>query len=169
MSTGKFFFLLSFCLWLASAPAAAGDCRAALRPLLLTSNPPDKDLASVRRLCEQAYEQGEVDAGYQLALLDLGLDGWQPQRAVGLIKAAAQGQVPEAQYWLAWQYEAGPLLENDGELALRWYLAAAAQEHRLALQRLADAYDKGELGLTADIRQATEYRARAERCAQQSG
>ena len=73
--------------------------------------------------------------------------------------------MPEAQYWLAWQREAGPLLPNDIALAKQWYQRAADAEHRLALQRLADAHEKGELGLSKDARLASLYRARAERCA----
>ena len=154
----------------AATPAAsAGECRAALRPLLVQAEPPPASLASVRGLCETGRAAGDPDAAYQLALLDLGLQRWQPQTAIPLIEEAAEAGVSEAQYWLAWQYEAGPLLENDAVRALRWYQAAAEREHRLALQRLADAYAAGELGLPADSRRAIEYRARAERCAQQSG
>ena len=156
-------------LFIHSGTVPAGDCRDALRPLLLSSSPAPERLAAVRAFCTQAQTDGDADAGYQLALLDLGLDGWQPERAAGLIEQAARQGVPEAQYWLAWQYESGPLLPNDTALALRWYRAAAQLEHRLALQRLADAYAGGELGLPADARRATEFRARAERCAQRAG
>jgi TPR repeat protein len=152
----------------ALSTASNGECRAALRPLLMQSDPPAPGLARVRELCETGLATGDPDAAYQLALLDLGLQRWQPETAIPLIKEAAIAGVPEAQYWLAWQYEAGPLLENDSALALRWYQAAAVREHRLALQRLANAYAAGELGLPEDSRLAIEYRARAERCAQQS-
>jgi len=148
--------------------AATGACRAALRPLLSRAGPPASALARVRRLCETEYAAGSADAAYQLALLDLGLQRWRPDAAIPLIEKAAAAGVPEAQYWLGWQYESGPLLDNDIALARRWYQAAAEREHRLALRRLADAYAGGELGLPTDARLAVEFRARAERCAQQS-
>jgi len=154
----------------AAIPAAStGKCRAALRPLLMQADPPAAALARARRLCETERAAGYPDAAYQVALLDLGLQRWRPQDAIPLIREAAAAGVSEAQYWLAWQYEAGPLLDNNAALALRWYRAAAEREHRLALQRMADAYAAGELGLEANSRLAIEYRARAERCAQQSG
>ena len=73
--------------------------------------------------------------------------------------------VSEAQYWLAWQYEAGPLLAHDPAMALDWYQRAAVLNHRLAIGRLADAYERGELGLAPDAGKALELRARQSRCA----
>lgn len=147
----------------------AGECRDALRPLLLSQSPDAGELQQVRSFCTAAYESGDADAGYQLALLDLGLADWRPEQALPLIQDAALNGVPEAQYWLAWQYESGPLLPNDPRQALRWYQDAAALEHRLALQRLAEAYESGELGLQPDLRRAAELRAMAERCAKRDG
>ena len=149
--------------------AIAGECRDALHPLLLSAAADTGQLQLVRTLCTDAYRDGDADAGYQLAIMDLGLDRWSPDTAIPLIREAADAGVPEAQYWLAWQYESGPLLPDDPAAALRWYEAAAAQEHRLALQRLADVYAKGELGVMVNRLRATELRARAERCARQAG
>ena len=150
-----------------TAPVAANECRASLRPLLLGSGHHETEIYAVRSLCEREYAAGSADAGYQLALIDLGLDGWAPERAIPLIREAADRGVAEARYWLAWQYEAGPLLDNDPASALHWYRAAAEQDHRLALQRLADAYELGELGLPVDAFQAAQFRARAQRCARE--
>jgi TPR repeat protein len=50
-------------------------------------------------------------------------------------------------------------------MALDWYQRAAALNHRLAIGRLADAYERGELGLLPDARKALEFRARQSRCA----
>ncbi len=147
------------------APAAADECRGELRPLLLSRDHDQAAIDAVRSLCEREYAAGSADAGYQLALIDLGLDGWSPERATPLIREAANRGVAEAQYWLAWQYETGPLLDNDEATALYWYQAAAEQDHRLALQRLADAYEHGELGLKVNTFQAAQFRARAQRCA----
>lgn len=156
----------SLVLLAACSSAFAGECRASLRPLLLNREaPPAAELERVRSLCQAEADEGDADAAYQLALTYLGLGGhWEPDRAVPMIRSAADRGIPEAQYWLAWQHEAGPMLEHDGATALGWYLRAAERNHRLALARLASAYDQGELGLPVDIRKATEYRAREARC-----
>ena len=147
-----------------SSPAR---CRDALRPVLLQVNPDRELLPDIQYLCEQQAEAGDPDALYQLSLLHLGLMDWQPDKALPMIRSAADRGVPEAQYWLAWQRESGPLLENDSELALHWYRQAGEQEHRLALDRLANVYENGELGETANAKQASLYRARAARCQNQ--
>jgi len=100
-------------------------CRDALRPVLLQENPDRAVLPDIRVLCEGQAKAGDPDALYQLSLLHLGLLDWQPDKAIPMIRSAAQSDVPEAQYWLAWQYESGPLLENDPVLALHWYLRGA--------------------------------------------
>lgn len=154
---------------LGASVAAAGECRGALRPLL-TQNPPNATaLVGVRTLCRAEAEAGDADSMYQLALFFLGLGEWDVDAAIPLIRGAADAGVPEAQYWLAWQYEEGPLLVNDRERARFWYERASDNDHRLALSRLAAAYRYGELGLRADSRKAAEMRARAERCQNRSG
>lgn len=147
-----------------SSPAR---CRDALRPVLLAANPDRALLPDIQNLCEQQAGVGDADALYQLSLLHLGLSDWQPDQAIPMMRSAADRGVPEAQYWLAWQREAGPLLENDAELALHWYLEAAEREHRLALDRLAGVYENGELGVVANSKQASLYRARAAQCKNQ--
>jgi TPR repeat protein len=149
--------------------APAGECRATLRPLLLQQNPDQQKLRSSRELCEREAEAGDAEATYQLALFDLGLESWDPDVAIPLILTAAGRGIPEAQYWLAWQYDSGPLLPNNPALAVQWYRAAADQEHPLALQRLGEAYAVGDLGLSVDAKKASELKAEAARCAQKSG
>lgn len=145
--------------------AAAGACREQLRPLLLQPAAAAPDVARVRAVCEAEAGAGDADATYQLALFSLGLAGsWQPDKAIPLIRAAADQGVSEAEYWLAWQSEAGPLLPHDPAVALGWYQKAAAGRHRLALERLAEASERGELGLPVDERKALEYRAEIRRC-----
>ena len=145
--------------------ASAGDCRTELHPLLLQAAPAGGDVARVKALCTAEADAGDADATYQLALFSLGLAGnWQPAEALPLIRSAADRGVTEAQYWLAWQSEAGPALPHDPAVALAWYEKAAAGRHRLALQRLAEASDRGELGLPVDHRKALEYRAQIRRC-----
>ncbi len=148
-----------------TSAALAGDCRARLRPLLLDTNPDPAALQGVRELCQSEADAGDADSLYQLALFDLGLGGrWEPREAIPKITEAAADGVPEAQYWLAWQYEAGPLLPHDPGIALGWYERAANANHRLAIARLAQAYAAGELGLNRDPLRAAEYKARESQC-----
>lgn len=149
----------------AADPAGAGECRSALRPLLLDANPDPNALADVRALCAAEAGAGSADARYQLALFDLGLGGTrQPDSAIPLIREAAAAGVPEAQYWLAWQHEAGPLLPHDEAIALGWYRRAANAGHRLAVGRLAEAYELGELGLARNPALAAQFKARQSQC-----
>lgn len=165
MNTPGTLSLILFCLASAPLVAGAGDCRVQLHPLLLQAEPAAGDLARVKALCAAEAAAGDADATYQLALFSLGLGGnWQPAEAIPLIRDAADQGVAEAQYWLAWQSESGPALAHDPAVALAWYEKAAAGRHRLALQRLAEASERGELGLPVDERKALEYRAQIRRC-----
>ena len=161
--------LLAIGLSAGSVTASAGECRALLRPLLLQVDPAREQLETVRSICASEAEAGSAEARYQLAFFFLGLGGnWHPEEAVPLIRSAADGGVAEAQYWLAWQSETGPELPHDRAIALHWYQQAAAGRHRLALQRLADAYEQGDLGLPVDGRKALELKAQIRRCAEES-
>jgi len=152
-------------LALLAAPAAAADCRSLLQPLLLDPAPDPARLAAVLEYCDEAAAAGDADALYQSALPLLGLNGrWEPATASTLIAEAAARGVAEAQYWMAWQRETGPLLADDPAEALYWYQLAADNEHRLALERLGDAFEHGELGLAADADEAALMRARAAAC-----
>lgn len=165
MCRAAFWPLILVCLASGPGLATAGDCRAQLHPLLLQAEPAAADLARVRTLCAAEANAGDADATYQLALFSLGLGGnWQPGEAIPLIRTAADQGVTEAQYWLAWQSESGPALPHDPAIALSWYEKAAGGRHRLALQRLAEASERGELGLPVDAAKALEYRAQIRRC-----
>ena len=159
------FCLSALCL---VSPAAA-DCRAEVRALLLQAAPATETVASARAVCEAAQASGDAVATYHLALLDLGPGQWAPERAAERIRTAAEAGVPEAQYWLAWQLDKGPLLPGDPAAARRWYEAAARQSHRLAILRLAEAHERGELGLAADAARAAELRAVAAQCPAETG
>jgi TPR repeat protein len=145
--------------------AAAADCRSVVRPLLLSASPDPARLTAAREQCVAEAAAGSADARFQLAFFSLGLGGvWAPDAAIPLIREAADAGVSEAQYWLAWQSEEGPLLPNDAATAVDWYQRAATAKHRLALDRLARAYEKGELGLTRDPREALRLRAAIRQC-----
>jgi len=163
-----FLFVVGALAVLWGSASMAGDCRGLLRPLLLQETPDVDKLHSIREICEKEAIDGDPEAEYQLSLFYLGLIDWNVDKAVPLIKNAAHSGVPEAQYWLAWQYDAGPLLPDDVALARRWYERAGEKDHRLALQRLADAYQNGDLGLPVDVRKASVLRARASRCENKS-
>ncbi|MEZ5563646.1 MAG: hypothetical protein R3F27_11900 [Gammaproteobacteria bacterium] len=159
--------LLALYCW--HAPAQAGVCRSEVRPLLLQAAPDAATLAAVRTVCETEASAGDADATYQLALFHLGLGGeWNPAEALPLIRSAAERDVSEAQYWLAWQSESGPELPHDEAVALDWYQRAAAGRHRLALERLASAWERGELGLPVDDRQALRLRAQIRKCEEEN-
>jgi len=169
ISPGLLSSLLLFGLSSGDVAASAGDCRSQLRPLLLKTNPAPEALARVKSLCMAEADAGDAEATYQLSFFSLGLGGtWQPEQAIPLIRSAADRGVTEAQYWLAWQSEAGPELPHDPAIALGWYQKAAAGRHRLALQRLADAWERGELGLPVDARKALEFRVQIRRCEEEN-
>jgi len=166
----KYVWALMGVLAMLSAPTfAGGECRDLLRPLLLQELPDAGKLAYAKEVCRTEVESGDPDAEYQLALFYLGLTDWDVDKAIPLIMSAAQSGIPEAQYWLAWQYDEGPLLAGDVALARRWYERAGENEHRLALQRLADAYERGDLGLPVDGRKASVLRAKAAKCKNDAG
>ncbi len=167
--TRRFLLLLLFCLSSWPVLSQAGECRSLVRPLLLQAAPEPAQVARVRSLCRAEAEAGDPEATYQLSFFSLGLGGtWQPEEAIPLIRSAAADGVTEAQYWLGWQSEAGPALPHDNEIALGWYQKAAAGSHRLALQRLADAWERGELGLPVDARKSLEFRAQIRRCEEET-
>jgi TPR repeat protein len=53
-------------------------------------------------------------------------------------------------------------------VALGWYQRAAANRHRLALERLATARERGELGLAVDEKEALRLRAQIRKCAEEN-
>ena len=163
-----FLFFFGTLAILCGSASTAGECRGLLRPLLLQEAPDAGELHMIREICQREVNDGDPEAEYQLSLFYLGLLDWNVDKALPLIRSSAQSGVPEAQYWLAWQYDAGPLLPDDPERARRWYEMASENDHRLALQRLADAYKNGDLGLPVDARKASGLRARALKCQNES-
>jgi len=153
-------------LW--GSTSIAGECRELLRPLLLQETPDLTELHAIQEICQREANGGDSIAEYQLSLFYLGLTDWNVDKAVPLILSAAHSGVPEAQYWLAWQYDTGPLLPDDIAMARHWYEMASENDHRLALQRLAEAYQHGDLGLTVDTRKASLLKARAAKCENKS-
>ena len=169
VTPGSLSSLLLLALSVGAVSASAGECRSLLRPLLLAADPAPAALERARSVCTAEADAGDAESTYQLSFFSLGLGGtWQPGQAIPLIRSAADRGVTEAQYWLAWQSEAGPELPHDTAVALGWYQKAAAGRHRLALQRLADAWELGELGLPVDARKSLEFRAQIRRCEEEN-
>lgn len=79
-----------------------------------------------------------------------------------LMQAAHQGNA-EAQWLAGCIYEQGlpPFVSSDPN-AVTWYARAAEQGHTLASQRLAQAYRKGELGLSVSESKAQQWEPEAE-------
>lgn len=74
--------------------------------------------------------------------------------------AADQGDADGA-YGLAKLYASGEAAEKDLEKAVKWYQEAAQKDHLMALEVLATAYLKGELGLQPDESRARGLLQRA--------
>ncbi len=79
------------------------------------------------------------------------------QGGIFLERAANAGDM-KAQYLMGRIYEHGytAYFSPDSAKALHFYTEAAKQSHVVAIARLVDAYEEGELGQTADPQQA-EY------------
>ena len=103
-----------------------------------------------------------MSAGLPVAAEPLPTDGpalyrdKQYGRAVPVLREAAQAGDAESQFYLALAYHHGKGLIADGEEALVWYRAAAAQTHARALFNLATIYHRGEL-VPADMTEALAY------------
>lgn len=142
------------------------DARRLLLPLAANDNAPAQyQLALLRRqqagqwddaaLAElnQAARAGHLGARYQLALARR--EDGAPEKAEHGFKALAREGFVPAQFDLAQLLE---LRADPG--ALEWFERAGEAGHEGAVKRLAQAYERGELGLTKDVRLATAWRER---------
>lgn len=81
---------------------------------------------------------------------------------ITLLMEAAEKEVPEAQFALAWQYESGEGMTQDFLRALAQYENAAAQGYALAISRMIRVYSLGELGVSPNDAKADYWRRRRE-------
>ena len=98
----------------------------------------------------------DVDAE---AAMQAGLDAWQAGDMIGAMRhyqAAADAGIPLAQAKLGYIYDQS----NDDELAVKWYRAAAEQQHPDGEFGLGEMYAKGE-GVEQDLDMAVELFMRA--------
>lgn len=70
-------------------------------------------------------------------------------------KAAAQGD-PDGEFGLGSMYAAGEGVKRDTAEARKWITRAAEKSHASAINALAEAYIKGELGIEESQRNSTE-------------
>lgn len=112
---------------------------------------------------DQAYqvlqplaEQGDAKAMYHIShLYYLGVGGAtrDAEKASQLIHTAAEKGYVQAQQQLAHNYERGLYGHIDNEAAVKWYATAAQAGSCPAINRLAKAFEYGELGLAKDEEQ----------------
>lgn len=99
----------------------------------------DPDMLRAKQTAARAAGKGDLNALYHLSLVlaqTASTDAGREQALVVLLSAAEQGHA-QAQFELGQRYEKGKWIEaNPGE-ARRWYEKSAAQDHPLAVQRLA--------------------------------
>jgi TPR repeat protein len=102
-------------------------------------------------------------AAYYLALIDNnGLTGAANRtKAIEELKRAAEGGIADALFLLGNAYRSGDGVALDDAEAVRCYEKAAVLEHAGALQALAEAYARGDLGLNRNDVQSRQLFALA--------
>ncbi|MEM7251544.1 MAG: tetratricopeptide repeat protein [Pseudomonadota bacterium] len=101
---------------------------------------------------QRMSEEGHPGAKYHLGILHFyGLGGalFDQYKAVKLIEQAAEADYFQAQSLLGLMIEKsdGMMVTTDEAVAVSWYEKAASQGHCVSIRRLANAYERGELGL----------------------
>jgi TPR repeat protein len=112
---------------------------------------------------------GDTRANYHMGMMNMfGLGGAKFEQHTGIdnIRIAAKGGYPIAQSFMGFLVESsdGSLVRTGDELALAWWRKGAAGNHCAGVRRLAKAYSKGELGLSADDSKAAEWETRRASC-----
>lgn len=107
---------------------------------------------------QKAVQQGYAEAFYGLGIMYASGEGVQQDEAKAFelyTQAAEKGHAPSIRT-LAVCYEKGDLGQPvDYELAVEWLQAGVAINDPWAITRLARAYQRGELGLRIDSKQAS--------------
>lgn len=123
------------------------------------------DPARARELLEAGAGQGNACSQHYLAFMYMnGMVSVLPdtKKALELDKLAAGNGDAEAQYNVAKAHEMGWVEYATQADALNWYRHSADQGYPLAMERLADVYEKGELQQAVDPEQAGQWRERAQ-------
>jgi len=106
------------------------------------------DIVSAMSWYRKAAEMGHAPAQSRLAYM---LDNSEENEAAAKwYQLAVEQQFADAEFGLAQMYARGEGVERDSDRALELFTRAANQGHRRAIQVLALAYEKGQLGLRID-------------------
>jgi uncharacterized protein len=114
-----------------------------------------EDLSAAMALFTKAAEQNYAPAQVRLGEL-LDSSEFDKEAAEWYRKAAEQGYAA-GEYALGHMYVNGEGVEKSADKALYWLKRAASKNNSLAVKTLAQAYRKGELGLTIDLDKAKLY------------
>jgi hypothetical protein len=98
----------------------------------------DEDMKVPKRGAAQAAARGDLAARYHLTLLlqKTAKTDAERERAMVVLRSAAELGLAQAQYDLGRRYEKGDGVTANVEEALRWYEKSAARNNVLAVQRL---------------------------------
>lgn len=118
-----------------------------------------EDVQTAMQFFTKAAQQNYAPAQLRLGEL-LDASEFDKEAAEWYRKAADQGNAA-AEYHLGHMYVNGEGVERNTEKALYWFRRAAEKNDGFAVRSLAQAYRKGELGLTINLDQAKLYEDRA--------
>jgi TPR repeat protein len=142
---------------------AEAECR--LGYLLIRGRGVAKDLVKARTLLEDAAKQNNACAQHYLAFMYLhGMINMLPDtgKMIELEKLAASGGDPEAQYNMGKINEIGWQTYATDVDALHWYKLSASQGYPMAMERMAEGYERGgEFSEKPDPEKARLWRERA--------
>lgn len=112
----------------------------------------------------RAAEQGHAAAQFYLGAMyasSRAPKGQDLAEAVRLYRLSASQGYVDAMFPVAYAFEYGISVERDSRSALDWYRRSAELGVWQAMERLATAYEQGELGLASDPSLAEEWRSKA--------
>jgi tetratricopeptide (TPR) repeat protein len=111
-----------------------------------------EDLSAAMEFFTKAAKAGYAPAQVRLGEL-LDISEYNRDAVEWYRKAAEQGDA-SGEYHLGHMYATGEGVVRSDEKALYWFNLSVAKDYPLALRTLAQAYRKGELGLTIDLDKA---------------
>jgi uncharacterized protein len=135
-------------MWLQRA-AAQDDVRATLllgKASLHGGAQRPPDYARALRWLGRAHAMNSPQAAYYLGVMHKSGYGTvvNKSRAQNFFTLAATGGIADAMYELGNAYMLAEGVDEDRREAMRWFLKAAALEHPLAIQEIANAYSRGD-------------------------
>ena len=167
--------LLAFALLVASTGPVAhasesfDEAITAFDEAIAANDPAAPGFTKAYRIWSALAEGGDNRSLYHLGVMNFyGLGGavFDHQLAVDRMKRSAQGGYHVAQSFMGVLSENGDnviVRKNAGD-ALAWYTKGAEGGHCVSVRRLAQAYEKGELGLEKDVDQAGRWTAKLASC-----